>query len=64
MHHYGEMMGMLDCALLTIVSDICLTIQAPVAEWLRRWSCKPEIAGSIPGQAHPSPFIVYRRRSS
>ena len=27
-----------DCATLRIVSDVCLTAQAPVAEWLMRWS--------------------------
>ena len=27
--------GMSDCAPLIIVSDVCLTIQAPVAEWLK-----------------------------
>ncbi len=39
--HYGQhVMGMLDCALLNIVSDVCVTINAPVAEWLRCWSHK------------------------
>ena len=33
---------------LIIVSDVCLTMQAPVAQWLRHWSRKPEIPGSIP----------------
>ena len=51
--HYGQhVMGMLDCAPLIIVSVVCLTMQAPVAQWLRHWSRKPEVPGSIPGQAH------------
>ena len=29
-----------DCASLNIVSDVCLTIQAPVVEWYRHWSRK------------------------
>ena len=36
--HYGQhVTRMLDCVLLNTISDVCLTIQAPVAEWLRRW---------------------------
>ncbi len=53
------MIGMLDCAPLIIVSDVCLTIQAPLAEWLRRWSRKPEILGPISGRAHFSFSLYY-----
>ncbi len=42
----------MDYAQLNIVSDVCLTIQAPVAQLCRRWSRKPEISGSIPRWAH------------
>ena len=42
-----------------IVSDVCLIIQAPMAEWYSRWSRKQEIPGSIPGQAHFSFFLYY-----
>ncbi len=43
-------MGMLDNAPLIVVSDVCLCIQAPVAQ--RRWTRSPEIPFSIPGQAY------------
>ncbi len=52
-------MGMLDCAPLNIVSDVCLTIQAPGDEWYRHWSRKPEIPDLIPGQAHFSFYLYY-----
>ena len=50
---------MLDCAPLNIVSVVCLTIQAPVAEGYTRWSRKPEIPGSIPGRVHFSFSLYY-----
>ena len=60
----GYVMGMLDCAPRNILSDVCLTIQAPMAahaEWDRRWSHKPEILGLIHGWVHFSFFIIYSR---
>ncbi len=44
---YGQhVMGMLDCAPLIIISDVCLTNHtSSVARWFRRWSRKPEISG-------------------
>ena len=52
-------MGMLDYAPLIIVSVACLIMLAPVAQWLRHWSRKPEIPGSIPGRAHFSFSLNY-----
>ena len=58
--HFGKhVMGMLDCAPLIIVSDVCLTIEAPVAQWLRHWSRKPDILGSISGRVHFSYSLHY-----
>ena len=45
---YGQqVMGMLDCAPLIIVSDDHLIIQSPVAQWLRHLFRKPQVLGSI-----------------
>ncbi len=43
-----------------IVSDVCLTIQAPVAQYLRHWSRKPEISDSILGRAYLSFFLIIK----
>ncbi len=56
---WEKIIWMLDCAPLIIVSGVCLAIQAPVAQWLRHWSRKPEIPGSIPGWAHFSFSLHY-----
>ena len=53
--------SLLQCCKLTlfIIFDVCLIIQAPVAQWLRRWSRKPEIPGSIPWRAQFFTFSLY-----
>ena len=56
---WRHVIGMLDCAPLIIVSDVCLIIQVPVAEWLRHWYCKREIPGLIPGRANFSFSLYY-----
>ena len=33
---------------------ICLYIEASVVQWLCHWTCKPGVAGSIPGFSSPS----------
>ena len=48
-----------DCAPFNTVSNVCLSIQAPVAERYRHWSRKPEIPGLIPGLAHFSFSLYY-----
>ena len=44
--------GDVGLCLLNIVSDVCLNIQAPMAQWLRHRSRKPKISGWILGRAH------------
>ncbi len=51
-YYLQHVLGMLDCAPLIILFDVCLTTQTPVVQWLRRWSRKPEIPGSIPRHSH------------
>ena len=55
----GNVIGMLDYATLIIISDVCLTIQAPVAEWFKALSRKQEISGSIPERAYFSISLYY-----
>ena len=62
--HYGQhVMGMLDCAPLIIVSDMCLT--SPMAQWLGTGLVNQRSRVRFPGgRIFPSPFIILRRRSS